>query len=408
MAAGPEGIGAALSRLTREDRGRLLAALIRQLGDFQLAEDVLQDAVEAALVHWTRNGLPSNPRGWLLQVARRKAIDRFRRDASLNRKTEEMAVLMQHDAEPELHDIPDERLRLIFTCCHPALEQKSRVALTLRMLGGLSTGEIARAFVDSEAAMGQRLSRAKAKMQAARIPYRVPGPGEWHQRLQSVLTVIYLIFNEGYSAGEGDAPVRAGLCEEAIWLARLVDGLRPEEAEIEGLLALMLLAHARAGARLGQDGLPVAPERQDQALWDAARFEEGLALLDRAVARRAPGPYQVQAAISALYMQGDVPDRRQILLLYDRLAQMMPGPVVALNRAVALAGVAGPEAGLAALAGLGAELELYQPYHAARADLLARAGQAADARTAYDRAIALARNPGDRRLLSARRAACEG
>ena len=408
MAAGAEDIAAALSRVMGEDHGRLIAALIRQLGDFQLAEDVLQDAMEAALLHWGRSGLPASPQGWLLKVARRKAIDRMRRTASLADKTREMAVLMAQDSEPEMPDIPDERLRLIFTCCHPALERKSQVALTLRSLGGLTTPEIARAFLDSDAAMGQRISRAKAKIAGAGIPFKVPGREDWGARLGAVLRVIYLIFNEGYSAAEGDAPIRAGLCEEAIWLARMLDQLRPGEAEIEGLLALMLFAHARRAARIGADGLPCAPEAQARAHWDRAMWCEAETVLDRAVARLRAGPFQIQAAISALHMDrerapGQPPDWRQIMLLYDRLFEMTPSPVVALNRAVALAEVAGAEAGLAALVGLGEALARYQPYHAALADLLSRAGQRDAALAAYDRAIALSRNPADTALLRQRR-----
>jgi len=274
----------------------------------------------------------------------------------------------------------------------------------------LSTSEIARAFVDKEAAMGQRISRAKAKIAGAGIAYKVPAPEEWEVRLGAVLRVIYLIFNEGYSASDGDAPIRAGLCEEAIWLARLVDQLRPGEAEIEGLLALMLFAHARRAARLGPDGIPRAPEAQDRAKWDRAMWDEAQKRLDRAVARLSPGPFQIQAAISALHMDmdraaGSPPDWRQIVLLYDRLYEMSPSPVVALNRAVALAEVAGASAGLAAMAGLEVELSRYQPFHAALADLLGRAGDFAAAHAAYDAAIALTANPADMAFLRQKRAA---
>lgn len=402
--------GAVLTRVMREDQGRLLAALIRQLRDFQLAEDVLQDAMEAALGHWAKGGIPANPRGWLLQVARRRAIDRIRRSKILQRKAEEMAVLAGGEQEPEVPDIPDERLRLIFTCCHPALEEKSRVALTLRCLGGLTTREIARAFLDNEAAMGQRISRAKAKIGAACIPFRVPEAEEWDARLGSVLRVIYLIFNEGYSASEGDAPIRAGLCEEAIFLARMLDQLRPGEAEVEGLRALLLLSHARRAARIGPDGMPRSPEAQDRRLWDHAMWQEGEAVLDRAVARLRPGVFQIQAAISALHMQGEAgagPDWRHILMLYDRLCALEPSPVVALNRAVALAGVAGAEAGLAALEPLAEALKRYQPFHAASAELLSRAGRVGAAREAYDKALRLSVNRGDIMFLKAQRAALD-
>jgi RNA polymerase sigma-70 factor (ECF subfamily) len=394
-----------ITAVIAQDRGRLLAALIAGLGDFQRAEDALQEAVELALVHWRRTGVPDSPLGWLLKVARRKALDGLRREANFARKSAEIALLSAVDAGEDEPDIADQRLALIFACCHPALEPKTRVALTLRTIGGLSTGEIAAAFLDREAAMGQRLSRAKAKIRAAGIPYAVPGPELWAERLHSVLTVIYLIFNEGYSAGEGDAPVRMGLCEEAIWLARMVDGLRPGEAEVEGLLALMLLGHARRGARCGAEGEAVMLRTQDRDKWDSAMMQEGLAVLDRAVARLAGGPYQIQAAISALHMAGPAgaTDWRQILLLYDTLYRMAPNPVVALNRAVALGEVAGAGAALAELAGLAAELEAYQPYHAARAALLVGDGQVGAARSAYQQAIDLSRNAMDIRYLTRQR-----
>lgn len=401
-------MSARLALLIKEDRGRLLAALIRQLKDFQLAEDVLQDAVETALSRWQVSGVPDNPRAWLLKVAQRKAIDRIRRDRTLQRKTDDMAVLAERDA-PEMPDIPDERLRLIFTCCHPALGEKSRVALTLRCLGGLSTREIARAFLDNETAMGQRLSRAKAKIAAAGIPYHVPEPDEWNERLASVLRVIYLIFNEGYSAQEGNAAIRAALCEEAIFLAQMLDQLRPGEAEIEGLWALMLFAHTRRNARIGEDGLPRGAEEQDQALWDHDMWSRADEMLDRAVARRRPGAFQIQAAISALRMEGAASgvDWPQILLLYDRLYAMEPTPVVALNRAVALAEVKGPRAGLNALEPLRTKLKSYQPFHAAEADFLNRCNDHGAARDAYDRALAMSVNRGDIAFLKRKRAALD-
>ncbi len=402
---GSEITAARLAAVMKQDQGRLLAALIRQLGDFQLAEDVLQDATEAALRHWKRNGPPTNPQGWLLKVARRKAIDRLRRDANWHRKSAEMTVLMEQDAITEVPEIPDERLRLIFTCCHPALDRKSQVALTLRMLGGLTTREIAHAFLDREAAMGQRISRAKARIAAAGIPFRIPGSEEWDARLDAVLTVIYLVFNEGYSTMEGDAPIRAGLCEEALWLGDLLDRLCPRVAEIEGVRALMMLAHARRRGRLDRDGAPIAPEAQDRGLWDRDMIETGLAILDRAVARRRPGPFQIQAAISALYMDdgGDGPDWRQMLLLYDRLLDFDPSPVVALNRAVVLAEVSGNRAALDMILRLEPELGTYQPFHAAKAEFLTREGRRREALAAYDRGIALARNKSDILFLRRRR-----
>ena len=402
MNAAPD-LSQRLTELLRRDRGRLLSALIASLGNFQLAEDSLQDALEAAFVHWGRNGLPDHPQGWLLRVARRKAIDRIRRDNNLARKSEEVSRLSEQDSMMEDRpDIPDERLRLIFTCCHPALDEKSRVALTLRSLGGLSTAEIARAFLDRETTMGQRLSRAKKKIAGAGIPFAVPEPEDWDDRLNSVLTVIYLIFNEGYSAAEGESAVRAGLCEEAIFLARLVAQLCPSQPEIEGLLALMLLTHARHAARQNRDGVSVPTEEQDTKLWNQPMIDEGLLILDRAVARLHSGPYQIMAAISALHVQGrgkGQTDWRQILFLYDALYRLDPTPVVRLNRAVALAEAGSIQTALSEFDALCDCLAEYQPFHAAHASFLARAGQTERALAAYDRAIALCRNQQDIRFL---------
>lgn len=407
MESTPGQTQAVIADLVARDRGRLLSALIAALGDFQLAEDSLQDALAAALVHWGRSDIPANPQGWLLRVARRKAIDRLRRAAKLREKTAEIARLTEADETlAELPEIPDDRLRLIFTCCHPALAPKTRVALTLRTIGGLTTGEIARAFLDRETAMAQRLSRARAKIRAAGIPFAIPGPELWAERLNSVLTVIYLIYNEGYSAEEGDSPVRAGLCEEAIYLGRLVDRLHPGEAETEGLLALMLLSHARWNARRDPAGLPVPTEAQDRARWDPVMIADGLALLDRAMARGAAGPFQIKAAINALHVEAESrtgPDWPQIVLLYDRLLQLEPSPVVALNRAVALAETGRAEAALKALAPLGEALAGYQPYHAAAAEILARLGRDAEAREAYGRAMELSSNAADETYLRHRR-----
>lgn len=404
-----------LTRVMRRERGRLMAALIGQLGDVQLAEDCLQEAMTRAVTHWQGGRVPASPEGWLLTVARRVAIDGMRRAKVAARGGADYDYLLRLDQEgvTEAHDIPDERLRLIFTCCHPALEQKSQVALTLRLMGGLTTAEIAAGFLDRETTMGQRLSRAKSKIAAAGIPFRVPGSEEWPERLGAVLKVIYLIFNQGYSSAEGAAAIRADLCTEAIWLGRLMARLLPDEAEIEGLLALMLLAHGRRDARLDDDGLPIAPMDQDRDRWDGPLVDEALALLDRAVARHRAGPFQLQAAISALHMQGPrhtQPDRRQIVMLYDRLMQLTPGPVVALNHAVALADLIGAEQGvkqgakqgLAALAPLADALDHYQPYHAARADFLARSGARTEARDAYGRALSMTENPADRAFLTLR------
>ena len=399
-------LGVVISRIMRDDRGRLLSALIRSLGDFDLAEDALQDATERALVHWARSGLPDRPDAWLLQVARRAAIDRIRKVKRFNDRQGEIQRLMEED-EDSPPEIPDERLRLIFTCCHPALDEKSRVALTLRTIGGLTTREIARAFLDADATMGQRLSRAKSKISAAAIPYRIPDRAEWDARLNSVLTVIYLIFNEGWTAGPGAAPIRTSLCDEALWLARLLTGLAPEDPEIEGLLALMLLLHARRDARFDAKGGFVPLDAQDRTTWDRAMIDEGLAMLDRAVLRRLPGPFQIQAAISALHVQAETPeatDWTQIYLLYSRLEALMPTPVVRLNRAVALAETGAVPAARRALEDMSEDLSYYQPFHAARADLARRDGDTKTALSAYDRAIALSKNEPERDWLATQKA----
>ncbi|WP_426239542.1 RNA polymerase sigma factor [Pararhizobium sp. DWP1-1-3] len=327
----------------------------------------------------------------------------MRKAAREDRKTAEIVRLsLDEAAEDGTDDIPDERLRLIFTCCHPALEPKTQVALTLRTLGGLSTPEVANAFLDNEATMGQRLSRARAKILAAGIPYAVPGPEAWAERLQSVLTVVYLIFNQGYSCAAGDRVRQLG--EEAIYLARMLNSLRPEEAEIEGLLALILITEARRAARLAADGTSVPIASQDRKLWNDGRIAEGFSLLDRAMARRAGGPFQIKAAIAALHVQSEPPDWRQIVLLCDSLLRMEPTPVVQLNRAVALAEAGAPEAGLRVLEMLAPALDAYQPFHAAHAELLSRCGRTRAALAAYDRAINLASNPSDAVFLRHRRA----
>lgn len=400
---------ARIEKMMREDRGRLLAALIRTLNDFDLAEDALSDAVERALVHWARSGLPDRPDAWLLQVARRAAIDRIRKGQRLAARATDIARLMEEDQDTRMadaQDIPDERLRLIFTCCHPALEEKTRVALTLRTVGGLTTREIARAFLDSEKAMGQRLSRAKAKIGAAGIAFAVPEKSEWDARLSPVLTVIYLIFNEGWTAGSGEALIRKNLCDEAIWLARLMTRLAPNEPEIEGLLSLMLLAFARGDARADATGAMVPLDQQDRALWNRALIDEGLALLDIAMARHLPGPFQIQAAISALHVSAPRPedtDWAQILLLYVRLEALAPSPVVSLNRIVALAETGKLAAARRALETLAPQLDTYQPFHAACADLAKRAGDKSAALQAYDAAIDLSTSESERDWLRAQK-----
>jgi RNA polymerase sigma-70 factor (ECF subfamily) len=403
----------AITRAYRDERAIVLATLIRQAGDFQLAEDAVQDAFEAAVTAWRRDGLPANPGAWITTAARRRAIDRLRRNRSVADRAERLAELTRldtQDEEPSMDDestIVDDRLRLIFTCCHPALEMPARVALTLRALGGLTTGEIARAFLVAEPTMGKRIVRAKRKIADARIPYRVPADEELPERLRGVLRVVYLIFNEGYAAAEGDRLVREELCDEAIRLGELLCRLMPDDAEVWGLLALMLLHDARRAARVDPSGRYVALDEQDRSLWDQDRISDGLAKLERAVRLRRPGEYQLQAAITALQIQApdaETTDWAQIAELYGALATLNPSPVVELNRAVAVGLADGPAAGLELLEPLlGDEaLARYQPLHAAHAELLSRAGDAEGAAGAYERAIALTANAVERAELERR------
>ena len=409
-------ISAAVARAFRDERAIVLATLIRQAGDFQLAEDAVQDAFEAAVTAWRRDGVPANPGAWIMTAARRRAIDRLRRDRSVADRAGRLAELTRLDAqneEPSMDDastIVDDRLRLIFTCCHPALEMPARVALTLRALGGLTTGEIARAFLVAEPTMGKRIVRAKRKIADAHIPYRVPADEELPDRLRGVLRVVYLIFNEGYAATEGDRLVRGELCDEAIRLGELLARLMPDDAEVLGLLALMLLHDARRAARVDPSGRWVALDAQDRALWDHDRIRLGLATLERAVRLRRPGEYQLQAAITALQIQApdaEDTDWAQIAELYGALAGLHPSPVVELNRAVAVGLASGPAAGLELLEPLLGDpaLERYQPLHAAHAELLSRAGDAEGAARAYERAIALTANAVERAELERRRGA---
>ena len=388
----------------RDERAIVLATLIRQVGDFQLAEDALQDAFEAAVAQWPRDGVPANPGAWITTAARRRAIDRLRRDRSVRDRAERLADLQRLDAEAPPADtaIVDDRLRLIFTCCHPALDMPARVALTLRALGGLTTGEIARAFLVAEPAMGKRIVRAKRKIADAHIPYRVPADEELPDRLRGVLRVVYLIFNEGYAAAEGDRLIREELCDEAIRLGELLVRLVPEDAEVFGLLALMLLHDARRAARVDASGRYVALDDQDRSLWDQDELRAALAALDRAVRLRNPGEYQLQAAITALQI-GENQDWDQIAELYGALSAVNPSPVVELNRAVAVGLASGPAAGLELLEPLLEELDRYQPAHAAHAELLARAGDTEGAERAYERAIALTANAVERAELERRR-----
>jgi RNA polymerase sigma-70 factor (ECF subfamily) len=404
-------VAAAVAQAFRDERALVLATLIRQVGDFQLAEDAVQDAFEAAVTVWRRDGVPAKPGAWITTAARRRAIDRLRRDQSVADRAQRVADLMRLDAqheEPAMDDesaVVDDRLRLIFTCCHPALALPARVALTLRALGGLTTGEIARAFLVAEPTMGKRIVRAKRKIAEAHIPYRVPDDEELPDRLRGVLRVVYLIFNEGYAATEGDRLVRDELCDEALRLGDLLVLLMPDDAEVWGLSALMLLHDARRAARVDASGRYVALDDQDRSLWDRRRMEEGLSRLDRAVRLRRPGEYQLQAAITALQMEEPDPDWAQIAELYGALGKLTPSPVVELNRAVAVGLADGPAAGLKLLEPLLGELEDYQPLHAAHAELLRRAGDAEAAARAYGRAIALSANAVERTELERRLAA---
>lgn len=394
----PIAVAKVLDRVMRADRGRLLASLVSGLRDLSLAEEALQDAAISALSHWGRSGLPASPQAWLLTVARRKALDKLRGGQRDARKADALELLIVRE-EPDPEDIPDERLRLIFACCHPALETKSRVALTLRTVCGLTTPEIARAFLDAETTMGQRLSRAKAKITAAGIGFEVPAEEHWPARLDAVLTTLYLIFTTGYVAG-GSEP--RDLCREAEYLARLIDRLRPDDPEIEGALAMMLLTAARRAARIDADGASVPPKDQDRALWDEARIAEGRALLARAMARRAPGPFQIKAAIADCQMAEGGPDWPQIVALYVALWRHEPTAVVRLNTAVAIAEAGEVTKGLAVVEGLGEELADYQPWHAARAALLAQSGRKLDAVDAYARAVAMAPTPSEALFLQRR------
>jgi RNA polymerase sigma-70 factor (ECF subfamily) len=406
-------VSAAVARAFREERAIVLATLIRQAGDFQLAEDAVQDAFEAAVTVWRRDGVPANPGAWITTAARRRAIDRLRRARSVADRAERLADLMRLDVqheEPSMDDestIVDDRLRLIFTCCHPALETPARVALTLRALGGMTTGEIARAFLVAEPTMGKRIVRAKRKIADAHIPYRVPADEELPDRLRGVLQVVYLIFNEGYAAAEGDRLVREELCDEAIRLGELLAQLMPDDAEVWGLLALMLLHDARRAARVDPSGRWVALDAQDRSLWDHGRILDGLARLERAVRLRRPGEYQLQAAITALQIEApdsEATDWAQIAELYGALGALNPSPVIELNRAVAVGLASGTAAGLDLLEPLLGDpaLERYQPLHAAHAELLARAGDAVGAAHAYERAIALSANDVERAELERR------